>query len=119
MSTAGAVRAAGAAPMTRMQRFRAAVGGGAGDKGVDHGFAHIDDRVGDVVRAQEVEALVADDAELSLIAKRVLGYLEKDLTHSEIATLIGITRQAVGDTMRRYGITRKQLLKNRGKNEDL
>ena len=64
-------------------------------------------------------ALVADDAELSLIAKRVLGYLEKDLTHSEIATLIGITRQAVGDTMRRYGITRKQLLKNRGKNEDL
>ena len=64
-------------------------------------------------------ALVADDAELSLIAKRVLGYLEKDLTHSEIATLVGITRQAVGDTMRRYGITRKQLLKNRGKNEDL
>jgi predicted DNA-binding protein YlxM (UPF0122 family) len=49
----------------------------------------------------------------------VLGYLEKDLTHSEIATLMGITRQAVGDTMRRYGITRKQLLKNRGKNEDL
>jgi hypothetical protein len=64
-------------------------------------------------------ALFADDAELSLVAKRVLGYLEKDLTHSEIATLMGITRQAVGDTMRRYGITRKQLLKNRGKNEDL
>jgi hypothetical protein len=64
-------------------------------------------------------ALVSEDVELSLIAKRVLGYLEKDLTHSEIATLIGITRQAVGDTMRRYGITRKQLLKNRGKNEDL
>jgi hypothetical protein len=64
-------------------------------------------------------ALVSEDAELSPIAKRVLGYLEKDLTHSEIATLIGITRQAVGDTMRRYGITRKQLLKNRGKNEDL
>ena len=63
--------------------------------------------------------LIADDVELSPIAKRVLGYLEKDLTHSEIATLIGITRQAVGDTMRRYGITRKQLLKNRGKNEDL
>jgi hypothetical protein len=64
-------------------------------------------------------ALVADDVELSPIAQKVLGYLEKDLTHSEIATLIGITRQAVGDTMRRYGITRKQLLKNRGKNEDL
>ena len=64
-------------------------------------------------------ALVSEDVELSPIAKRVLGYLEKDLTHSEIATLIGITRQAVGDTMRRYGITRKQLLKNRGKNEDL
>jgi hypothetical protein len=64
-------------------------------------------------------ALVSEDVELSPIAKRVLGYLEKDLTHSEIATLIGITRQAVGDIMRRYGITRKQLLKNRGKNEDL
>jgi acetyl-CoA acetyltransferase len=61
--------------------------------------------------------LIADDVELSPIAKRVLGYLEKDLTHSEIATLMGITRQAVGDTMRRYGITRKQLSKFRAKND--
>jgi hypothetical protein len=62
-------------------------------------------------------ALVAEDVELSPIAKRVLGYLEKDLTHTEIATLMGITRQAVGDTMRRYGITRKQLSKFRAKND--
>ena len=60
---------------------------------------------------------IADDVELSPIAQKVLGYLEKDLTHSEIATLMGITRQAVGDTMRRYGITRKQLSKFRAKND--
>ena len=61
--------------------------------------------------------LIADDVELSPIAQKVLGYLEKDLTHSEIATLMGITRQAVGDTMRRHGITRKQLSKFRAKND--
>ena len=60
---------------------------------------------------------IADDVELSPIAQKVLGYLEKDLTHSEIATLMGITRQAVGDTMRRHGITRKQLSKFRAKND--
>jgi FixJ family two-component response regulator len=62
-------------------------------------------------------ALVADDVELSPIAKKVLDYLEKDLTHKEIALLMGISRQAVGDTMRRHGITRKQLSKFRAKND--
>jgi len=62
-------------------------------------------------------ALVADDVELSPIAKKVLDYLEKDLTHKEIALLMGISRQAVGDTMRRYGITRRQLSKFRAKND--
>jgi FixJ family two-component response regulator len=61
--------------------------------------------------------LIADDVELSPIAKKVLDYLEKDLTHKEIALLMGISRQAVGDTMRRHGITRKQLSKFRAKND--
>jgi DNA-binding protein Fis len=71
-------------------------------------------KTADLVASQR---LFLEDVELSPIAKRVLGYLEKDLTHTEIATLMGITRQAVGDTMRRYGITRKQLSKFRAKND--
>ena len=66
------------------------------------------------------KAIIIDStADLSPVAKLVLNYLENGLTHSEIAKLMGTTRQAVGDTMRRYGITRKQLSKFRKRPVDL
>lgn len=59
-----------------------------------------------------------DPLELSPHAEKVKNYLQKNLTHSEIATLLGCTRQAVGDTMRRYGLRRKQLSRSRVKNDN-
>ena len=65
--------------------------------------------------AHDKNVVLINQIELTPHAKKVLAYLEKDLTHKEIAALMGCTRQAVGDTMRRYGLQRRQLSKGRAK----
>jgi hypothetical protein len=52
---------------------------------------------------------------LSPHAQQVKYYLDKNLTHDEIAKLLNCSRQAVGDVMRRYGLKRKQLSKFRNR----